>query len=67
MAKKLGVDIKQIFMTSGEFDLLVIAETPNGDNIAKFNLAMGALGNVRTRTVRAWTEAEMAKLISELP
>ena len=26
-----------------------------------------ALGNVRTRTVRAWTEAEMTKLISELP
>ncbi len=67
LAKKLGVDIKQVFMTSGEFDLLVIAETPNGDNIAKFNLAMGALGNVRTRTVRAWTEAEMTKLLSEVP
>ncbi len=67
LAKKLSVEIKQIFLTSGEFDLLVIAETLNGENIAKFNLAIGALGNVRTRTVRAWTEAEMAKLISELP
>jgi uncharacterized protein with GYD domain len=26
-----------------------------------------SLGNVRTRTVRAWPEAEMTKLISELP
>ena len=41
--KKLGVDIKQIFLTTGDFDL------------------------VRTRTVRAWTESEIAKLISELP
>jgi len=65
--KKLGVEIKQVFLTSGEFDLLVIADTPNGDNIAKFNLTMGALGNVRTRTVRAWSEAEMVKIISDLP
>jgi uncharacterized protein with GYD domain len=30
-------------------------------------MAIGALGNVRTRTVRAWSQAEYAKLISELP
>jgi uncharacterized protein with GYD domain len=46
---------------------LIIVETPNGDNIPKFAMAIGALGNVRTRTVRAWPEAEMGKLISELP
>jgi uncharacterized protein with GYD domain len=66
-SKKLGIEIKQIFLTSGEFDLLVIAETPNADNIAKWALASGADGTVRSRTVRAWPEAEMVKLISELP
>jgi uncharacterized protein with GYD domain len=54
-------------LTSGENDLLVIVDTPNGDNVAKFALALGALGNVRTRTARAWPEAEFQKLISELP
>ena len=33
LAKKLGVEIKQVFLTSGESDLLLILETPNGDNI----------------------------------
>jgi uncharacterized protein with GYD domain len=42
-------------------------ETANGYNIAKFALMSGADGNVRSRTVRAWPEAEMVKLISELP
>jgi uncharacterized protein with GYD domain len=28
---------------------------------------LGSLGNVRTRTVRAWPESEFLKLISELP
>ena len=36
-------------------------------NVAKFALATGALGNVRTSTARAWSEPEWHKLISELP
>lgn len=66
MAKKIGVDIKQVYLTSGESDLLVLAETANGDNIAKLALAIGSQGNV-SRTARAWTEEEYAKLVSELP
>jgi uncharacterized protein with GYD domain len=53
--------------TTGDFDFLVIAEAKDGDAMAKLAMAAGAEGNVRTRTVRAWTESEIAKLISELP
>ena len=67
MAKKLGVEIKELYLTSGDSDMVAILDTPNGDNVAKFAMAIGAQGNVRTRTARAWTQAEMQKLISELP
>ena len=67
LARKLGVEIKEVYLTSGEHDLLVIAEAPLGDNVSKFALALSALGNVRTSTSRAWTEPEWTKLISELP
>jgi len=67
LAKKLGVDVKQVYLTSGEHDLLLIVESSSGDNVAKFALATASLGNVRTRTARAWPEAEITKLISELP
>ena len=67
LAKKVGCEIKQVYMTSGDSDLVALVETSNGDNIAKFALALGMLGNVRTRTVRAWTETEFQKLVSELP
>ena len=30
LAKKVGVEIKEIYLTSGEHDLLVIAEAPLG-------------------------------------
>jgi uncharacterized protein with GYD domain len=67
IAKKLGVEIKQTYLTNGEFDFVSIVEAANGDNIAKFCMQIGALGNVRTRTVRAWSQDEYMKLISELP
>jgi len=67
LAKKVGVEIKEVYLTSGDSDLLLIVDTPNGDNVAKFALALGALGNVRSRTARAWPETEFQKLISELP
>jgi uncharacterized protein with GYD domain len=67
LARKVGVELKDVYLTSGEHDILVIAEAPLGDHITKFALALGSLGNVRTTTSRAWTEAEWTKLISELP
>jgi len=67
LAKQLGVEIKQVYLTSGESDIVVIADTANGDNIAKYVLALGARGNVRSRTARAWSEAEYLKMVSELP
>ena len=67
LGKKLGVEIKHLYLTSGESDLVAFVDTPSGDNVAKFVLALGSLGNVRTRTARVWSADEYMKLISELP
>jgi len=67
LAKKVGVEIKEVYLTSGDDDLLVFVDSPNGDNVAKFALALGSQGNVRSRTARAWPQSEYQKLISELP
>ncbi|MGA2565964.1 MAG: GYD domain-containing protein [Pseudolabrys sp.] len=67
LGKKLGIEIKQVYLTAGESDLVAFLETQNGDNIAKFALALSSMGNVHTRTGRAWTETEFLKIVSELP
>ncbi len=67
LGKKLGVDIKQTFVTMGDSDLLAIVEAPGDGHVAKFCMMIAAAGNVRTRTTRAWPEAEATKLIAELP
>jgi uncharacterized protein with GYD domain len=69
LAKKVGVEIKHLYLTSGDSDLVIFVDAPSGDgdNVAKFALAVSSQGNVRTRTVRAWSADEYRKLISELP
>jgi uncharacterized protein with GYD domain len=67
LGKKLGVNLKEIYLTSGDSDLVAILEASNGDSVAKYAMALGAQGNIRTRTSRAWTESEFKKLLSELP
>jgi uncharacterized protein with GYD domain len=64
LAKKMGFEIKHLYLTAGDSDLVVFVE---GDNIAKLALALGSLGNVRTRSGRVWPEAEFMKIVSELP
>jgi uncharacterized protein with GYD domain len=67
LAKKVGAEMKQLYLTTGEHDLVVFVEAPSGDHIAKFALAVGSLGNIRSRTSRLWTEEEYVKMVSELP
>jgi uncharacterized protein with GYD domain len=67
LAKKCGCEIKQVYLTSGEYDLMQIIETASEDNIAKYALANCSLGFVRTRTARAWSLDERTKIVSELP
>jgi uncharacterized protein with GYD domain len=67
LAKELGVEIKHSYLTSGDSDVVVFVEAASGDSVAKFALAQGSYGNVRTRTARVWSEAEYLKMVSELP
>jgi uncharacterized protein with GYD domain len=67
LLKKMGGRVKQVYLTSGDNDAVMIAEAPNGDVMTKFAMALSSFGNVRTNTVRAWPEAEFKKMVSELP
>jgi len=51
----------------GRYDLVLITETPSDDVVARLTLATGALGNVTTETLRAFTEDEFRKIVSSLP
>jgi uncharacterized protein with GYD domain len=55
----------QLYYTLGQYDFVGIAEVPNDKVLMEILLCLGSMGNVRTKTVKAWTEAEVAKTLSE--
>ncbi|HWM81333.1 MAG TPA: GYD domain-containing protein [Pseudolabrys sp.] len=67
LARKCGAEIRHLYLTTGDSDLVVFVDAPDGENIAKFALALGAQGNVRSRTARIWPHEEFRKIVSELP
>ena len=66
-AANLGVKIKDIYWTMGAFDAVFIAEAPEDDSVMAFAASMGSLGNIRTQTLRAFSAAEMNKILDKVP
>jgi uncharacterized protein with GYD domain len=60
---EVGVQIKDIYWTLGAHDLVGIVEAANDESLTKGLLALGAAGNIRTTTLRAFSQAEFAGLI----
>jgi uncharacterized protein with GYD domain len=65
-AEKAGGKIHAWYLTMGKYDAVLISEFPNDEAGAQFMLSLGALGNVTTQTLKAFTEAEYRKIIGGL-
>jgi len=59
MARKCGATVKDVFWTLGAYDVVAVVEAPDDIPITALDLSTGALGNVRTQTLRAFTQADM--------
>jgi len=67
LCRSQGAEVKALYFVMGQYDLVVILEAPDDQTVAEFGLALGALGNVQTETLRAFTEDEYRKIIAKLP
>lgn len=64
-AEKAGVTIAGQYWTIGSHDGVLIIEAPNDEVAASVLLHLGAAGNVRTTTLRAFDWAEAQELIEQ--
>jgi uncharacterized protein with GYD domain len=64
--KDMGGEIKSVYLTMGEYDLVVVCEASDDAVAARFALQLGMLGNVRTRTLKAFPEAAYREIIASL-
>jgi uncharacterized protein with GYD domain len=65
--REMGAELKQFFLTMGQYDGVVIVEAPDDETMARAALATGSLGNISTETLRAFTEEEFRNLVRTLP
>ena len=54
----------QLFYTLGKYDFVMVVEVPSDDDMMAILLCLGTMGNIRTRTLKAWTESEAAKILT---
>ena len=66
MAKKCGATVKDVFWTLGEYDVVAIVEAPDDISMTALGLSSGALGNVRTQTLRAFTQADIKTVLGKM-
>lgn len=63
LAEKAGVKILSQYWTIGSHDGVLIMDAPTEEKAASILLHLGAAGNVRTTTLRAFDWAEAQELI----
>ena len=64
--KDMGGDFKSFFLTMGDFDMVAIYEAPDDAVAARFTMQLGQIGNVRTRTLKAFPEAAYREIVATL-
>ena len=67
LCRKMGAEMKSFYLTLGRCDVVVTVEAPDDAALAKLILATASMGNVRTETMRAFTEQEYRSIVAALP
>ena len=66
LAKKVGATVKESYWTLGQYDVAAIIEAPDDAAMASLGLSIGALGNVRTQILRAFTAGEIGPILTKV-
>ena len=63
--EKRGFKIHQLFWTQGRYDLVAIVEAPSEQAMMSGLVNVMGAGNVRSETLRAFSEAEMEAITAK--
>lgn len=62
-AKQAGVTVREVYWTMGTYDGLLLFDAPDEQAATAVMVDLGALGNVRTQTMRAFDESEIGQVL----
>ena len=64
--KTSGGKLIGCYYTFGEYGVVIIIEAPNDKMVMSLMLKVGSAGNVKTKTLKAFTAEEGMKIIKDL-
>jgi uncharacterized protein with GYD domain len=67
VAGRYGVTMREIWWTLGNHDIVCVLDAADEQSLTAFELAIASQGNVRSQSLRAFTAAEMDKVLARLP
>ena len=65
--RALGAELKDFYLTMGQYDFVAIVEAPDDETAARLALSIGSQGATRSETLRAFTEEEYRRIVAGLP
>ena len=66
LTKSMGGKMLGLYVTMGEYDVVTVTEGKSDEVAAAVALSIGAKGNVKTVTMRAFTENEFSEIVKKV-
>ena len=66
LAKSSGATVNDLYWTLGQYDIVATVDAPDDMVITALGLTLAKAGNVRTQTLRAFSQAEMGSILSKV-
>ncbi|HKZ95876.1 MAG TPA: GYD domain-containing protein [Hyphomicrobiaceae bacterium] len=66
MVKKSGATVKDMYWTMGPCDAVVIIEAPDDETATALSMSVASRGYIRTQTLRAFSAAEITKVLGKM-
>jgi uncharacterized protein with GYD domain len=63
---KVGARVKDVYRTMGRYDMVAAIDAPDDVTVSSLLYSVGALGNIRTETLRAFSRQETEEAFAKL-
>jgi uncharacterized protein with GYD domain len=64
--EKVGAQVREVYRTMGRYDMAAVLDAPDDIVLSALIYSIGALGNVRTETLRAFTRQETEQAVAKM-
>jgi uncharacterized protein with GYD domain len=66
IVESLGGNVQATYWTLGAYDVVLVIDAPDDEALAAMLMTLGASGNLRSQTLRAFTADDMTRILDTM-